>query len=39
MQFGSNVSAERGDLKDRGIVTGYFATALSGVASISFHSA
>jgi len=26
MQFGSNASAERGDLKDHGMVTGYFAT-------------
>jgi len=26
MQFGSNVSTERGDLKGRGIVTGHFAT-------------
>lgn len=26
MQFGSNATSERGDLKDHGVVTGYFAT-------------
>jgi hypothetical protein len=26
MQFGSNASAEGGDLKDHGMVTGYFGT-------------
>ena len=26
MQFGSNATAEMGDLKDHGVVTGYFAT-------------
>jgi hypothetical protein len=26
MQFGSNATSEMGDLKDHGVVTGYFAT-------------
>ena len=26
MQFGSNASTDTGDLKDHGVITGYFAT-------------